>query len=319
LFLSITPKPDVKTVGLNVVDMFTISFFAWLQHALGDAPLVLQIADDLAFLSQEKGKIADAQELGRLTISEVMACGLSIEQTFAFLNTEQYVNLYPALVPVQKQITFGESRDLLDISLTHNIGIPTSLAIRAVCTAPRALPEVIKAPDAVAIELCMSDSEYEHAFVAMIAKVSAGFDVARESAPGALFSAAFPPIHGESAVRMGIKAEIPAIFTADTAKKIKQKVNKYALSGGGATVEEQRENGADLTVDMTFQWLKLVLGDDEQLAQIESAYGSGEMMTGECKAELIKVIQEHVAVFVSRKAELTAERLAQATTPRVLL
>lgn len=35
-----------------------------------------------------------------------------------------------------------------------------------------------------------------------------------------------------------------AIFVTDTAAQIKNKVNRYALSGGGETVEEHRANGA---------------------------------------------------------------------------
>ncbi len=34
-----------------------------------------------------------------------------------------------------------------------------------------------------------------------------------------------------------------AIFVTDTAKQIKTKINKFAFSGGRATVEEHREKG----------------------------------------------------------------------------
>lgn len=34
-----------------------------------------------------------------------------------------------------------------------------------------------------------------------------------------------------------------SIFLTDTDKQIKNKVNKYAFSGGGATVEEHKEKG----------------------------------------------------------------------------
>jgi tryptophanyl-tRNA synthetase len=38
----------------------------------------------------------------------------------------------------------------------------------------------------------------------------------------------------------------------DNEKKIKDKINKYAFSGGRATVEEQREKGADLNIDISY-------------------------------------------------------------------
>ena len=43
-----------------------------------------------------------------------------------------------------------------------------------------------------------------------------------------------------------------SILLTDTADVIKQKVNKYAFSGGGATVEEHKAKGADLDVDVPF-------------------------------------------------------------------
>ena len=46
------------------------------------------------------------------------------------------------------------------------------------------------------------------------------------------------------------------------------KVNKYAFSGGQATVEEHREKGGNCDVDISFQYLKFFLEDDERLEKI---------------------------------------------------
>lgn len=43
-----------------------------------------------------------------------------------------------------------------------------------------------------------------------------------------------------------------SILLTDAPNVIKTKVNKYAMSGGGATVEEHRKNGANLDVDVPF-------------------------------------------------------------------
>lgn len=42
-----------------------------------------------------------------------------------------------------------------------------------------------------------------------------------------------------------MSASLPnsAVFVTDTAKQIKDKINKHAFSGGGATKEEQEANG----------------------------------------------------------------------------
>ena len=88
-----------------------------------------------------------------------------------------------------------------------------------------------------------------------------------------------------------------SILLTDTANDIKKKINKYAMSGGGATVEEHRANGANLDIDVPFQYLQFFLEDDEQLAQIKEKYSSGEMLTGEVKALLISTLQTFVKEF----------------------
>lgn len=98
-----------------------------------------------------------------------------------------------------------------------------------------------------------------------------------------------------------------SILLTDTAKQVKDKINKYALSGGQQTVEEHRKLGADLDIDVPFQYLKFFLEDDERLAEIEAKYSKGEMLTGEVKAELITCVQAFLKDFQARRAKVTDE------------
>lgn len=47
--------------------------------------------------------------------------------------------------------------------------------------------------------------------------------------------------------------------------------------------------GCNLAVDVTWKYLNFFLTDDKKLKHIENEYGSGRMLTGEAKAELVKV------------------------------
>lgn len=59
-----------------------------------------------------------------------------------------------------------------------------------------------------------------------------------------------------------------AIFLTDTPQQIKDKINKHAFSGGGATLKEHKENGANLEVDIPYHYLRFFLEDDEKLEYI---------------------------------------------------
>ena len=64
-------------------------------------------------------------------------------------------------------------------------------------------------------------------------------------------------------------------------------INKYAFSGGGATLEEHRTNGANLDVDVPWKYLNFFMEDDGKLTAIGREYGAGRMLTGEwcwCRA-----------------------------------
>jgi tryptophanyl-tRNA synthetase len=85
----------------------------------------------------------------------------------------------------------------------------------------------------------------------------------------------------------------PTSFIAltDSPEEVKRKVNKYAFSGGQATIEEHKKLGGNPDVDVSFQYLKMFFEpDDKKLLQIEKDYRSGKLLTGELKAILIEKI-----------------------------
>merc|ERR1712232_1246148 len=92
--------------------------------------------------------------------------------------------------------------------------------------------------------------------------------------PSLLHSKFFPPLQGAQG-KMSASDENSAVFLTDTPEMIEKKVKDYAFSGGRQTAKEQRERGADLNVDVPFQWLEFFMEDDEELKQIEKEYGSG--------------------------------------------
>ncbi len=59
-----------------------------------------------------------------------------------------------------------------------------------------------------------------------------------------------------------------AIFLTDSNKDIEKKIKSYAFSGGGRTLEEHKEKGANLAVDIPFQYLTFFLEDDQKLEDI---------------------------------------------------
>jgi tryptophanyl-tRNA synthetase len=109
-----------------------------------------------------------------------------------------------------------------------------------------------------------------------------------------------------------------AIFMTDTAKQIKNKINKFAFSGGRETLEEHREKGGNPDVDVAYIYLTYFEDDDEKLQKIYDDYKSGSLLTGELKKMAIEALQPVVQSFQERRAAVTDEVLESYMKPRRL-
>jgi tryptophanyl-tRNA synthetase len=103
---------------------------------------------------------------------------------------------------------------------------------------------------------------------------------------------------------------------------IERKIMNHAFSGGQETKKLQEELGADLEVDVSYQWLRFFMEDDEELERIGKDYGSGSgefWSTNKVKRRLIEVLQELVASHQERRAKISDEEVRKWMTQRSIL
>lgn len=135
--------------------------------------------------------------------------------------------------------------------------------------------------------------------------------------PCCIHSKFLPGLHGFG-TKMSSSDPTTAIFLTDTAAQIKNKINKYAFSGGQETEALQREKGANLDVDIAYNYLQYFLEDDSLLAQIGEKYQTGQMLTSEIKQLLITEIQRVVKNHQDLRETITEEEIREFMTPRAL-
>lgn len=87
-----------------------------------------------------------------------------------------------------------------------------------------------------------------------------------------------------------------AIFLTDTDQEIASKIRK-SFSGGRVDKTDQMMNGADLDVDVGYQYLKCFLEDDNELEQITRYYGPDpnyrpKMLSSQIKKRSIEVVTD---------------------------
>ncbi|KAJ4721476.1 Tryptophan--tRNA ligase, cytoplasmic [Melia azedarach] len=98
-----------------------------------------------------------------------------------------------------------------------------------------------------------------------------------------------------------------AIYVTDSAKVIKNKINRYAFSGRQESIELHRKLGANLEVDIPVKYFSFFLEDDAELEHIKKEYGAGRMRTGQVKERLARVLTEMVERHQRARAAVTDE------------
>jgi tryptophanyl-tRNA synthetase len=98
------------------------------------------------------------------------------------------------------------------------------------------------------------------------------------------------------------------IALTDTPEQAKEKIMKYAFSGGRGSVKEHREKGGVPEVDVSYHMLYMMFEpDDRRIRQIHDDYKSGKMLTGELKQILIEKLQKFLAEHKEKREKAKAK------------
>jgi tryptophanyl-tRNA synthetase len=236
---------------------------------------------------------------------DIIACGFEEEKTFMFCDTDYIASMYPTICKIQKMVTFNQARGIFGFEGGSNIGQVAFPAIQAAPSFPSSFPIVLggdaqwgyskQAAKMSCLIPCAIDQD---PYFRMTRDVAGRLGFMK---PALIHAKFFPAMQGAK-TKMSASNASSSIYMTDTPKMIKKKVNTYALSGGGATVEEHRANGGNLETDVPYNYLRFFMEDDERLDEIARDYSAGRMLSGEIKQELIEVLQPLVANHQARRA-----------------
>ncbi|XP_075147977.1 tryptophan--tRNA ligase, cytoplasmic-like [Haematobia irritans] len=265
----------------------------YLQEAF-DVPLVIQMSDDEKTLWKDL-KVEDAIKLGHENAKDIIAMGFDVEKTFIFSNLTfmgQCPAFYQNVIRMQKCVTFNQVKGIFgfgDSDIIGKIGFP---AVQAAPALSSTFPFIFGNRKVHCLVPCAIDQDPY-------------FRMCRDVAPrlgfpkcALIHSTFFPALQGAKS-KMSASDQNSAVFLTDTPKQIKNKINKYAFSGGRVTVEEHRKLGGIPDIDVAYQLLKFFLEDDAKLEEIRVAYSKGELLTGEIKKIAIEtvtpIVEQHQA------------------------
>ncbi|MBI5051598.1 tryptophan--tRNA ligase [Candidatus Micrarchaeota archaeon] len=261
---------------MHLGHLVPLLFNKWLQETF-DLELHIQITDDEKFVYKQDAKWEDIDNFAKQNILDIAALGFDPDKTFIFRDSEYIKNTYPLLLKIAKKITLSTARATFGFQNETNLGltfypvyqIATCFFDEKRCLVP-----------------CAIDQDPYFRLQRDIAE-SLGY-----KKTATIYSKFLPSLTGTTG-KMSSSVGDTAIWLDDNEKAVKNKINKYAFSGGQSTVEEHRQKGGNADVDVSFQWLKILFEPNEKkLKQIEADYNMGKLLTGELKQILIDRVNE---------------------------
>lgn len=285
LYTGVGPSGPIH-VGHLLVWYFT----KWLQDKF-DVELYFQFTDDEKFLYKNMS-YEEIQKWLHENMLDVIAVGFDPKKTHFIIDTKHAGVMYPEAIKVAKKISFSTIKSSFGFTDTINIGSIFYTAMQAV---PSFLPSVLKKKKIPCLIPHAVDQD-PHFRITRDILPKLGY-----YKPASIQCSFLPPLTGNIG-KMSSSDSGKGILTNDSALEIKKKINKYAFSGGQATLEEHKKKGGNPDVDVPFQYLKFLFEeDDEKLKELEENYKSGELLTGEMKKYAIEKISKFLGEHQERR------------------
>ncbi|WCJ41565.1 Tryptophan--tRNA ligase cytoplasmic [Euphorbia peplus] len=284
--------------SLHLGHLIPFMFTKYLQEVF-KVPLVIQLTDDEKCMWKNLS-VEETRRLARENARDIIACGFDVTRTFIFQDFE-YVggSFYRNMVEVQKCVTYNKVVGIFGFSGEDHIGKVSFPAVQAVPSFPSSFPHLFSGRnDLRCLIPCAIDQD---PYFRMTRDVAPRLGYHK---PSLIESTFFPALQGETG-KMSASDPNSAIYVTDSAKEIKNKINRYAFSGGQDSLEKHRQYGANLEVDIPIKYLNFFLDDDVELEHIKKEYAAGRMLTGEVKKRLAEVLTEIVERHRLARAAVT--------------
>lgn len=267
----------------------------WLQDAL-DVNVYIQVTDDEKFVVKKDLELEAVQKQAETDMLEIAAMGFNPDKTFMFSDFEYAQHLYEPAMRIAKRVTYSTGKAVFGYQPETNLGWSFYPIIQNVpCFFEKAR----------CLIPCAVDQDPYWRIQRDIAEKLGYYKTA------AIHARFLSPLQGSQGKMSSSKPET-AVYLSDDEKTVSTKINKYAFSGGQPTLEEQRAKGANLSIDVPYQWLYTFFEpDDKKIAQIAKDYSSGKMLTGEIKKYLSQKISAYLSDHQSKKSTKAKKWLQQ--------
>ena len=311
--------------SMHMGHMVPFEFTKYLQDAFG-CILVIQMSDDEKFHFKGGNNLDYFTRLARENAKDIISVGFDPSKTYIFSNRNErkrgngglmdnIINMmdYTPLNGIRS--TFGLNKQ----SVQRNEETGEYYVSAAPCSIGQVSWPVYQSVPAYSSSFeFIFGNQRAFCLVPMAVDQAPYFRLARDFAE---FAKLIKPaeFHSEFLVglsgidsKMSTTEGVKPIFLTDTEEEVYDKISK-CFSGGRETKKLHLEQGANLLVDVPYQWLLIFLESDEELENIAKNYGppvngNVRMMTSDVKIIMRNVVMEYLREH-QRKRDLVTDEV----------
>ena len=292
--------------GMHLGHSVPFVLTAWLQDVF-KCVVIIQMSDDEKYFFKEDLSLEETEKHLYENAKDIIAFGFDIERTFIFSNLDyrgSCIEYNKNIVMTMKATKVNTVNKIFGLSEKNNIGELQWPSNQIAPCFPDSFPHIFGKEKKIMCAVVMAIDQDSYFRLSKVIAEKLGY------CKQALIHGKFLISLAGASEKMSTTGSAPvSILLSDDFKTIKNKINKHAFSGGKESAELQKKYGADLEVDVSYQYLKYFLMDDEKLSDIGEKYSTGKMMTGEVKKILIDCLDEFISNHKKARDGITDEIL----------
>ncbi len=266
---------------MHLGHLIIFGFVKWLQDQLG-AEVYIPLSDDEKYVF---GKVRDLNEAYKYAIDnalDIAALGFNPNKTHMYISSRTDW-VYSLSIELSRHLTYSTVRATFGLTDSTNAGVVFYAAVQA---AHILMPTIIHGMPVV-VPIAMDQDPYMRLTRDIAGKI-------RAFKPASIYSKYLRGLTGEP---MSASNPETCIFTTDSPELVKKKVWN-ALTGGRATIREQKELGGEPSKCVVYEWLMIYkFNSMKEALEHANQCTSGQLLCGECKEmlskTLIKILEDH--------------------------
>lgn len=264
----------------------------WFQDKF-DVNVYIQIPDEEKYWAKKTDNYEETYEYAIEDAKTIASIGFNPDKTFIFINSEYIKHLYKPAIYIAREISLHEAKKVFGFDDSSTIGLPFYIALQIAPTFfEKNIPLIpcgIDQDPYFRLQRDIAEKFRRKKAVTILSKFVWGL-----TGPYSKMSASDPK---------------SAIFIDDDYEIIRNKIMKYAYSGGRPTLEEHRKFGGNPYVDVSFFWLSILFEeDDKKLEEIKIKYTTGELTTYELKEYTVNKIWEFLSKIQENRKKIDLEK-----------